>query len=150
MTDMINLCNRLIETSEQILVNYKSNENISLIEKQAKALNEKDKYISELEERLKKYELSSSKNITVEVNEQIIGFSPTKSDEPKPPEPKPLKLQSDIKYKRVKHENIRYYVISGEIKSPQTLYKIREDGECGEKCGKRIKKEKGYEYQLDL
>lgn len=147
MTDMINLCNRLIETSEQILVNYKSNDDISLIEKQAKALKEKDKYISELEERLKKYESSSSKNITVDVKEQIIGFSPTKSEEPKPPEPEPLKLQSDIKYKKVKHENIRYYVISGE--SPQTLYKIREDGECGEKCGKRIKKEKGYEYQLD-
>ena len=45
MTDMINLCNRLIETSEEILLNYKSNEDISLIEKQAKALEEKDKYI---------------------------------------------------------------------------------------------------------
>ena len=146
MTDMINLCNRLIETSEQILLNYKSNENISLIEKQAKALEEKDKYISELEEKLKNYELST-KNIKVDIKEQIIGFSPTKSDEPKPPEPEPLKLQSDIKYKKVKHEKIRYYVISGE--SPQTLYKILEDGECGEKCGKRIKKEKGYEYQLD-
>ena len=148
MTDMINLCNRLIETSEEILLNYKSNEDISLIEKQAKALEEKDKNISELEEKLKNYELSSSKkNITVEVKDQIIGFSPTKSDEPKPPEPEPLKLQCDIKYKKVKHEKIRYYVISGE--SPQTLYKILEDGECGEKCGKRIKKEKGYEYQLD-
>ena len=146
MTDMINLCNRLIETSEEILLNYKANENISLIEKQANALEEKDKYISELEEKLKNYE-SSTKNITVEVKEQIIGFSPTKSDEPKPPEPEPLKLQSDIKYKRVKHEKIRYYIISGE--SPQTLYKILEDGECGEKCGKRIKKDKGYEYQLD-
>ena len=93
------------------------------------------------------YESSSTKNITVEVNEQIIGFSPTKSNEPKPPEPEPLKLQSDIKYKKVKHDKIKYYVISGE--SPQTLYKILEDGECGEKCGKRIKKEKGYEYQLD-
>ena len=147
MTDMINLCNRLIETSEQILLNYKANENISLIEKQANALEEKDKYISELEEKLKNYESSSTKNITVEVKEQVIGFSPTKSDEPKPPEPEPLKLQSDIKYKKVKHDKIKYYVISGE--SPQTLYKILEDGECGEKCGKRIKKEKGYEYQLD-
>ena len=146
MTDMINLCNRLIETSEEILLNYKSNDNISLIEKQAKALEEKDKYISELEEKLKNYELSS-KNITVEVKEQIIGFSPTKSDEPKPLVPESFKLQSDIKYKKVKHEKVRYYVISGE--SPQTLYKIREDGECGEKCGKRIKKDKGYEYQLD-
>ena len=52
-----------------------------------------------------------------------------------------------IKYKKVKHEKVRYYVISGE--SPQTLYKIREDGDGGEKCGKRIKKDKGYEYQLD-
>jgi len=146
---MINLCNRLIETSEQILLNYKANENISLIEKQANALEEKDKYISELEEKLKNYESSSTKNITVEVKEQVIGFSPTKSDEPKPPEPEPLKLQSDIKYKKVKHEKVRYYVISGEIKSPQTLYKILEDGECGEKCGKRIKKGKSYEYQLD-
>ena len=147
MSDMINLCNRLIETSEEILLNYKSNDNISLIEKQANALEEKDKYISELEEKLKNYELSSTKNISVDIKEQIIGFSPTKSNEPKPPEPEPLKLQSDIKYKKVKHEKVRYYVISGE--SPQTLYKIREDGECGEKCGKRIKKGKGYEYQLD-
>ena len=110
MTDMINLCNRLIETSEQILLNYKANENISLIEKQAIALEEKDKYISELEEKLKNYELSG-KNIKVEVKEQIIGFSPTKSDEPKPPEPKPLKLQSDIKYKKVKHEKVRYDIM---------------------------------------
>ena len=146
MTDMINLCNRLIETSEEILLNYKANENISLIEKQANALEEKDKYISELEEKLKNYE-SSTNNITVEVKEQVIGFSPTQSNEPKPPEPEPLKLQSDIKYKKVKHDKIKYYVISGE--SPQTLYKILEDGECGEKCGKRIKKGKGYEYQLD-
>ena len=72
---MINLCNRLIETSEEILLNYKANDNISLIEKQAKALEEKDKYISELEEKLKNYELST-KNIKVEVKEQIIGFSP--------------------------------------------------------------------------
>ena len=83
MTDIINLCNRLIETSEEILLNFKSNDNISLIEKQAKALEEKDKYISELEEKLKNYELST-KNIKVEVKEQIIGFSPTKNDEPKP------------------------------------------------------------------
>ena len=144
----MDLCNKLIETSNEILLKYKADEHICLIEKQAKEINEKDKYITELEERLKKYESSSSsKNITVEVKEQIIGFSPTKSDEPKPPEPEPLKLQSDIKYKKVKHEKIRYYVISGE--SPQTLYKILEDGECGEKCGKRIKKDKGYEYQLD-
>ena len=98
MTEMINLCNLLIDTSNKILINYKTDENISLIEKQAKALEEKDKYISELEDKLKLFDTNSIKK-SPNIKEQIIGFSPTKSDEPKAPEPEPFKLQSDIKYK---------------------------------------------------
>lgn len=146
MTDMEILCDCLIETSEKILLNYKANKDISLIEKQAKALEEKDKYISELEERLKKYE---STNVTLEIKdtEQIIGFSPTQSKTPKPPSPMKISLDDDIKLKRVKHNKIRYYVISGE--SPQLLYEILDNGERGKKVGKRSKTGKNYEYQLD-
>ena len=54
----------------------------------------------------KSFKFLSSKKIKVEVKEQIIGFSPTKSDEPKAPEPKPLKLQSDIKILTKENKNI--------------------------------------------
>lgn len=143
----MDLCNKLIDTSNEILLKYKADEHICLIEKQAKEIKEKDKYITELEERLKKYE---STNITLEIKdtEQIIGFSPTKSETPKPPSPKKISLDNDIKLKRVKHNKIRYYVVSGE--SPQLLYEILDNGECGKKVGKRTKNGKNYEYQLDL
>ena len=142
----MDLCNKLIETSNEIILKYKTDEHICLIEKQAKEINEKDKYITELEERLKKYE---STNITLEIKdtEQIIGFSPTQSKTPKPPSPKKISLDNDIKLKRVKHNKIRYYVVSGE--SPQLLYEILDNGERGKKVGKRSKNGKNYEYQLD-
>ena len=129
----MDLCNKLIDTSNEILLKYKADEHICLIEKQAKEINEKDKYITELEERLKKYE---STNITLEIKdkEQIIGFSPTQSKTPKPPSPKKISLDNDIKLKRVKHNKIRYYVVSGE--SPQYLYEILDNSERGKKVGK--------------
>ena len=142
MTDIINLCNRLIETSEEILLNYKSNDNISLIEKQAKALEEKDKYISELEDKLKLFETKSIKN-TPNIKEQIIGFSPTKDKNPA------FETNSDIVYKKVKHNNIRYYVVKKSGENPQNLYEILENNECGKVVGKRTKEGKSYKYIIN-
>ena len=103
MTEMINLCNQLIDTSNKILINYKTDENISLIEKQANALEEKDKYISELEDKLKLFDTNSLKKPNIK--EQIIGFSPTKDKN------HAFETNSDIVYKKVKHNNISIFFL---------------------------------------
>ena len=140
MAEMINLCNQLIDTSNKILINYKTDENISLIEKQAKALEEKDKYISELEDKLKLFDTNSIKK-TPNIKEQIIGFSPTKDKNPE--------IDTDIVYKKVKHNNIRYYIVKKSGENPHNLYKILENNECGEIVGKRIKDGKSYKYIIN-
>ena len=138
---MINLCNQLIDTSNKILINYKTDENISLIEKQANALEEKDKYISELEDKLKLFDTNSLKKPNIK--EQIIGFSPTKDKN------HAFETNSDIVYKKVKHNNIRYYIVKKLGENTQNLYKILENDECGEVVGKRTKEGKSYKYIIN-
>ena len=141
MTEMINLCNQLINISNKILINYKTDENISLIEKQAIALEEKDKYISELENKLKLFDTNSLEKPNIK--EQIIGFSPTKDKTPS------FETNSDIVYKKVKHNNIRYYVVKKSGENPQNLYEILENNECGKVVGKRTKEGKSYKYIIN-
>ena len=134
----------MIELEEE----HKCNDKVSIVKSQAKAIKEKDDYIDQLEYKIKN--MKESKN----VKSQIIGFSPTSSPTPVNNKPEPLTLEEksssddDIELKTVKYEKKKYYIIVGEI--PQILYKI-DNGELGDKIGKRTKKlkGKGYDYNFD-
>jgi uncharacterized phage infection (PIP) family protein YhgE len=134
----------MIELEEE----HKCNDKVSIVKSQAKAIKEKDDYIDQLEYKIKN--MKESKN----VKSQIIGFSPTSSSTPVKNEPEPLKLEEksssddDIELKTVKYEKNRYYIIVGEM--PQYVYKI-DNGELGDRVGKRTKKlkGKGYDYDFD-
>ena len=108
--------NKIIKEKDNEIKNLKEinkcNDNLNIIESQAKAIKDKDDYINQLEAK--------------KVNEQIIEHSN-----------KPLTLEvassdDDIEFKTVKYEKKKYYIIVGEI--PQYLYKI-DNGEIGNKIG---------------
>ena len=140
---------RMKEIEEEQLCNNK----VSLVKSQANALEEKDKHIEHLEQKIKLLqgnEQNTGKNVSVKIEEvksPVIGDIPLTSQK----QVEPLVLESsdeDIQIKSVKHKNNKYYIIVGE--EPQFIYKIDDDDEIGEKLGKRTpkKKGKGYDYEF--
>ena len=140
---------RMKEIEEEQLCNNK----VSLVKSQANALDEKDKHIEQLEQKIKLMQSIGQdieKNVSVKIEEvksPVIGENSTITKK----QVEPLVLESsdeDIQIKSVKHKNTKYYIIVGE--EPQFIYKIEDDDEIGEKLGKRTpkKKGKGYEYEF--
>ena len=140
---------KMKEIEEEQLCNNK----VSLVKSQANALDEKDKHIEHLEQKIKLLQ-DTDKNVSVKIEQvesPIIGFSPTSSESKVEKQVEPLNLESsdeDIQLKQVKYKNNKYYIIVGE--EPQFIYKIEDDEEIGEKLGKRTPKTKGkgYEYEF--
>ena len=144
---------RMKEIEEEQLCNNK----VSLVKSQANALEEKDKHIEQLEQKIKILqgnEQNTGKNVSVKIEEvksPVIEFSPTITKKLGNKQVEPLVLESsddDVQIKSVKHKNNKYYIIVGE--EPQFIYKIEDDDEIGEKLGKRTpkKKGKGYDYEF--
>ena len=129
------------------------NNKVSLVKSQANALEEKDKHIEYLEQKIKLLQSIGQdieKNVSVKIEEvksPVIGDIPITSQK----QVEPLVLESsddDVQIKSVKHKNNKYYIIVGE--DPQFIYKIEDDEEIGLKLGKRTpkKKGKGYDYEF--
>ena len=144
---------RMKEIEEEQLCNNK----VSIVKSQANALDEKDKHIEQLEQKIKLMQSigqTTEKNVSVKIEEvksPIIGFSPTINENNSVKPVEPLILESsdeDVQIKSVKHKNNKYYIIVGE--EPQFIYKIDDDDEIGDKLGKRTpkKKGKGYDYEF--
>ena len=140
---------KMKEIEEEQLCNNK----VSLVKSQANALDEKDKHIEHLEQKIKLLQ-DTEKNVSVKIEQvesPIIGFSPTSSESKVEKQVEPLNLESsdeDIQLKQVKYKNNKYYIIVGE--EPQFIYKIEDDEEIGEKLGKRIPKTKGKGYDYEF
>ena len=140
---------KMKEIEEEQLCNNK----VSLVKSQANALDEKDKHIEHLEQKIKLLQ-DTDKNVSVKIEQvesPIIGFSPTSSENKVEKQVEPLNLESsdeDIQLKQVKYKNNKYYIIVGE--EPQFIYKIEDDEEIGEKLGKRTPKTKGKGYDYEF
>ena len=140
---------KMKEIEEEQLCNNK----VSLVKSQANALDEKDKHIEHLEQKIKLLQ-DTEKNVSVKIEQvesPIIGFSPTSSESKVEKQVEPLNLESsdeDIQLKQVKYKNNKYYIIVGE--EPQFIYKIEDDEEIGEKLGKRTPKTKGKGYDYEF
>ena len=146
--DYEQMINSYQEKMKEIEEEQICNNKVSLVKSQANALDEKDKHIEHLEQKIKLLQ-SIDKDISVKIEEvksPVIGENPTITKK----QVEPLLLESsddDIQLKSVKHKNNKYYIIAGE--EPQFIYKIDDDDEIGEKLGVRERANgRGYNYSF--
>ena len=151
------------------------NDKVSIVVSQANEIEKKDQYIEQLERKINKYENKSKdkgkiKNnigLVLNVEPVVEPVVPEPVVEPVVPEPivpepfvepgvqEPVKPELSIEdsddepvYKKIKHKNIKYYVIDG--KNPQKIYSIIDNNVPGDIMGERVKLDSGkYKYKLN-
>ena len=146
---------RITEMEEEQLCNDK----VSIVKLQAKSIEEKDKHIEHLENKIK--QLTERPSIKPVISEASLpkpdiekeiddnGDLVVKLQEPPKETEKPESSEEeDIQLKSVKYKGERYYIIVGE--DPQYVYNIKDEGELGEKRGVRTPKSKGKGYDYDF
>ena len=143
---------RITEMEEEQLCNDK----VSIVKLQAKSIEEKDKHIEHLENKIK--QLTERPSIKPVISEPSLPKPDVKTEIddngdlvlelPKETEKPESSEEEDIQLKSVKYKGERYYIIVGE--DPQYVYNIKDEGELGEKRGVRTPKSKGKGYDYDF